>query len=212
MVSVQSVFGLSDDLKTWTIEGGITVSHFQQQVKRAVGEPRGQRLVNEFQLGGLIAGYYRIHDYISVGGFVRFDRGERFLANFSGFDANGKTQTADGIGGTYTEIWIGPLLQFHWKQLTFDAGFAPYGQRDDRARGDIPNTNNSTEGSFSLHPSIAWLFSLGGRFDIYENIDVMLKLEYRPRYYSARGGTALINDIEHGTQSIVPVIGMTYSF
>ncbi len=209
---VLSTIGISGENLQWKIEGGMVFSHFQQQVKRAVGEPRGQRLVNDFQLGGLLSGYYRVHDLLHVGLFVRVDRGERFLAHFNGFDVNGKTQTKDGIGGTYTEVWLGPLVQFQWKQLTFDAGFAPYGTRSDNARGDIPNANNSASGAFSLHPTIAWLFSLGGNFDITEQIDVLMKIEYRPRYYSKRGGENLISDIEHGTQSIAPVLGVAYSF
>lgn len=212
LVAVLQSFGFSEEYERWKIEGGVVVSHFQQQVKRAVGDPRGQRLVNDFQLGGLVSGYYRVHEYVHVGVFVRLDRGERFLANFSGFDATGKTQTKDGIGGTYNEVWIGPLIQFQWKQLTFDAGFAPYGRRSDDARGDIPNINNSIDGSFSLHPTIAWLFSLGGSFEVYDNMNMLMKIEYRPRYYSERNGAALLNDIEHGTQSIVPVLGIAYSF
>ena len=196
----------------WRVEGGVVLSHFQQQVKQKVGDERGQRLVNEFQLGGLFSGGYRIHKFIHLGVFARVDRGERYLAHFNGFDAEGKTQTKDGIGGTYTEFWIGPLVQLQWKQLTLDLGYAPYGTRSDNARNDIPNANGSTDGSFSLHPTIAWLISLGGGFNVVENLDVLIKIEYRPRYYSERGGEKLINEIEHGTQSIVPVIGVAYEF
>lgn len=197
---------------SWRIEAGAAFSHFQQQVKRAVGDPRGQRLVNEFQIGALVSGSYRLHDLISVGIFTRVDRGERFLANFSGFSADGKTQTADGIGRTYTELWIGPLIQMQWNMLTLDLGYAPYGTRNDNARGDIPNNVNSTAGLFSLHPTIAWLISLGGSFEIVPDFDLLIKIEYRPRYYSERGGAPLIDGIEHGTQSIVPVIGIAYQW
>ncbi len=203
---------VSKEPTNWRVEGGVIFSHFQQQIKRAVGDPRGQRLINEFQIGGLISGSYRIHDFIYLGIFTRVDRGERYMANFSGFSAEGKTQTKDGIGGTYTEFWIGPIVQLQWKQLIFDLGFAPYGKRNDNARNDIPNNNNATNGSFSLHPTIAWLISLGGSFDVLDNIDLLIKIEYRPRYYSERGGSILINDIEHGTQSIVPVFGIEYLF
>ena len=203
---------IAQEQTNWRVESGVVFSHFQQQIKRAVGDERGQRLVNEFHLGALLSGSYRIHEFIHLGIFTRADRGERYLANFNGFDAQGKTQTKNGIGGTYTEFWIGPLLQLQWKQLTLDLGYAPYGTRNDNARGDIPNANNSAEGSFSLHPTIAWLISFGGSFDVSDNFDVLLKVEYRPRYYSERGGTALLNDIEHGTQSVVPVIGVAYQW
>ncbi len=210
-IAIQSLCVSQDDTR-WRVEGGLVFSHFQQQIKHAVGDPRGQRLVNEFQIGGLVSGSYLIDDFIHVGVFTRVDRGERYLANFNGFSAEGKTQTKDGIGGTYTEIWIGPIVQLQWNQLTLDLGFAPYGTRRDHARGDIPNNNNSTDGSFSLHPTIAWLVSLGGSFDVKDDIDVLIKIEYRPRYYSERGGSVLINDIEHGTQSVVPVFGIAYLF
>lgn len=203
---------IAQEQTNWRVEGGAVISHFQQQIKRAVGDERGQRLVNEFQFGALFSGSYRVHEFIHLGIFTRVDRGERFLASFNGFDAQGKTQTINGIGGTYTEFWIGPLLQLQWKQLTLDLGYAPYGTRNDNARGDIPNTNNSTDGAFSLHPTIAWLISIGGSFDVSDNFDLLLKIEYRPRYYSERGGAILINDIEHGTQSIVPVIGVAYQW
>lgn len=197
---------------SWRTEGGISVSHFQQQVKRAVGDVRGQRLVNEFELGALLSGSYRIHEFVHLGIFARADRGERFLARFNGFDAEGRTQTKDGVGGTYTEFWIGPLVQLHWKQLTLDLGFAPYGYRNDNARDDIPNVSGSTDGSFSLHPTIAWLVSLGGSFSLLEQLETTIKVEYRPRYYSQRGGDDLANNVEHGTQSVVPIIGVACQF
>lgn len=196
----------------WRIEGGITVSHFQQQVKRAVGDIRGQRLVNEFELGAMLSGSYQIHEFVHLGIFVRADRGERFLARFNGFDAEGRTQTKEGIGGTYTEFWIGPLVQLQWKQLTLDLGFAPYGYRNDNARDDIPNVLGSTDGSFFLHPTIAWLISLGGGFSLLEQVEATIKVEYRPRYYSQRGGEDLANNVEHGTQSVVPIIGVACQF
>lgn len=37
------------------LESGIVFSHFQQQVKQNVGDERGNRLVNEFQIGGVFA-------------------------------------------------------------------------------------------------------------------------------------------------------------
>lgn len=203
---------IAQEQTEWRTEAGVVVSHFQQQIKRAVGDPRGQRLVNEFQIGGLVSAGYRVHDIVHLGFFVRIDRGERYLAMFDGFDAEGKTKTRDGIGGTYTEVWIGPLAQIQWKQVTLDVGFAPYGERSDRARGDIPNDRNSTDGAFSLHPTIAWLIALGGAFELTERIDLLIKVEYRPRYYSERGGSVLINDIEHGTQSVVPVAGISYAW
>lgn len=195
----------------WRLETGIVISHFQQQVKQAVGDPRGQRLVNEFQIGGLLSAGYRVTDMMHAGFFLRADRGERFLARFDGFSPEGKTKTINGIGGTYTEWWLGPIVQFSWRQITLDLGFAPFGARSDRARNDIPNEQNIADGSFSLHPTIAWLIALGGSFEISETVSLVMKLEYRPRYYSERNGSALLNNVEHGTQSVVPVVGISYA-
>jgi hypothetical protein len=39
----------------------------------------------------------------------------------------------------------------------------------------------------------------------------MIKIEYRLRYYNERNGEPLINNVEHGTQSISPIVGVTFS-
>lgn len=196
----------------WRVEGGVTFRHFQQQVKAEVGQPRGDRLVNEFELGALLSGTYRVHEYLSVGAFVRVDRGERLQARFSGFDATGRTQVKDALGGLYTEFWIGPLLQGRWRQMSLEVGFAPIGRRNDMARTDLPSSTGDTDGSFTLHPRIAWLFSLGANVPLADHFDLILKAEYRPRYYSKRGGNAIAGGIEHGTQSVAPLIGLAWKW
>jgi hypothetical protein len=193
-------------------EAAIVFSHFQQQVKMQVGDPRGERLINEFELGIWLSGSYAITEYFSAGLFLRVDRGERAMAKFAGFNSEGKAITTNELGGTYTELWFGPLLQLNWKMLSADIGYALTGFRDDKGRGDIPSSSGDTESSFSLHPSIAWLMSLGGRFNVYNNLDVLFKIEYRARYYNERGGNPLIDNIEHGTQSISPIIGVGLNF
>ena len=202
----------AQELSAWRLEGGVTFRHFQQQVKAEVGQPRGDRLVNEFEIGLLASGMYQLHEYLAVGAFLRVDRGERLAARFDGFDADGTTKTRDAIGGLYSELWLGPFVQLRWKQLSLDLGYAPIGLRDDRARSDIPSVSGDTEGTFSLHPTIAWMISLGANVPISESLDIILKAEYRPRYYSMRGGEAIIGDIEHGTQSIAPLIGVGWRF
>jgi len=196
----------------WRLEGGMTFRHFQQQVKAEVGQPRGDRLVNEFELGALVSGLYELHEYVAVGLFLRADRGERFAAQFDGFDASGKTKTKDAIGGLYSELWLGPLVQLRWKQLSLDLGYAPIGIRDDMARSDLPSASGDTESAFTLHPTIAWVISLGANVPLSESFDVILKAEYRPRYYSKRGGDPIVGNIEHGTQSIAPLIGIGWRF
>ncbi|MGH2567191.1 MAG: hypothetical protein ACRDGA_02550 [Bacteroidota bacterium] len=202
----------AQEVSPWRVEGGITFRHFQQQVKAEVGQPRGDRLVNEFEIGFLASGMYELHHYVALGVFLRVDRGERFAARFDGFDTDGTTKTRDAVGGQYSELWLGPFVQLRWKQLSLDLGYAPVGIRDDRARSDLPSVTGDTDGSFSLHPTIAWVISLGANVPVSESLDIILKAEYRPRYYSKRGGNPIVGNIEHGTQSIAPLIGVGWRF
>ncbi|MFO7448347.1 MAG: hypothetical protein R6W90_18450 [Ignavibacteriaceae bacterium] len=195
----------------WRTEAGILVTHFQQQVKPKVGEPRGERLVNEFQLGLLLSGTYSFTDYFAAGLFLRIDRGERAAAVFDRFE-DGKAVTESEVGGVYNEFWFGPLLQFRWKLLSAEIGYALVGIRDDDGRRDIPSATGNNSDAFTTLPAIAWLFSIGGNFPVMDNFDIIIKIEYRNRYYNERGGEPLVNDIEHGTQSISPVFGVGWSF
>lgn len=195
----------------WRIESGILITHFQQQVKPKVGDPRGERLVNEFQLGFLLSGTYSVTDYFAPGLFLRADRGERAASRFDKFE-EGKTVTTNKLGGVYTEFWFGPLLQFKWNMLSAEIGYALVGLRDDMGRGDIPSETGDKSGAFSTSPLIAWMFTLGGNFPLLENLDIIIKLEYRNRYYTKRGGDPLFDNIEHGTQSISPMVGVGFKF
>ncbi len=194
----------------WLLEGGITFNHFQQQVKAEVGDPRGERLINIFELGAHAAATWKWKDYLAFGLFMRIDRGQRNMASFAGFDDEGKTTVTNEIGGTYWEFWAGPLVQAFWRQFSLELGYGLIGLRKDLGRGDIPNQSGETGGVFSLNPQVAWLVNLGGYIPINKQWDVALKLEYRGRYYLERGGEKLINNIDHGTQSVVPVLGVRY--
>lgn len=196
----------------WRVEAGVTFSHFQQQVKQEVGDERGERLVDETQLGLYLSGTYRLHDILAVGLFVEADRGNRHNARFAGFDDEGRTQTTGLVGGHYTEFWFGPLLQFRWRQLFLDAGYGLVGVRTDDARTDLPSTTGDMESALTTHPVISGLIALGIGVPVIDQLDVVLKAEYRFRYYTERDGNALAGDIEHGTQSIIPVLGVAYRF
>ena len=198
-------------LSKWRIESGVIITHFQQQVKPEVGDPRGERLVNEFQLGFLISGTYSITEYFAAGLFLRVDRGERAAAVFDRFE-EGKAVTSNEVGGVYNEFWFGPLLQFKWNVLSAEIGYALVGLRDDDGRRDIPSSTGNNSDAFSTSPLIAWLFTVGGNFPILDNLDIIIKLEYRNRYYTKRGGNPLFNNIEHGTQSISPIAGIGFKF
>jgi hypothetical protein len=193
------------------IDGGLIISHFQQQVKQEVGDPRGERLVHESEIGFLISGRYSVNDHLSAGIFLRADFGKREAALFDGFDSEGKTVIKNKVGGNYTEVWFGPEVIFHWKQLFAELGYGLIGIRNDYGRTDIPSSTGDTSGSFTTKPSIAWLISVGGYIPVFDKMNVLLKLEYRVRYYDERGGSPLINQIDHGTQSISPIIGVSWN-
>jgi len=194
----------------WLIEPGISFNHYQAQVKAEVGDPRGERLVNIFEIGINVIASYKWNDWIASGLFLRVDRGQRDMAIFNGFDEDGKTTIRDKVGGTYSEVWFGPIIQAYWKQFTLELGYGAIGLRKDNGRADIQNSAGENYGSFRIHPSIAWLVNTGGFIPLTEEIDVSIKIEYRGRYYLERGGKKLLNNIDHGTQSIVPVIGLRW--
>ncbi len=193
------------------IEGGLILSMFQQQVKQEVGGETGDPLVNENQVGLMLSGLYSINDFLSVGIFTRFDSGKREAARFSGFDNDGKTIVTNQLGGSYNEFWFGPIVKGKWKQLSLDVGYALVGSRSDDGRTDLPDEEGNDDNSFSVNPSVAWLFALGGNFELVDNLSLSIKLEYRIRYYNERDGKSLVGGVEHGTQSLSPLVGISYS-
>jgi len=210
LLTFQTIF--SQTQSGFSIEGGFIISHFQQQVKQEVGDPRGERLVYENEFGLLISSRYSINKYLSAGLFLRTDFGKREAAIFDGFNSDGKTQVKNKIGGNYFEFWFGPEIMLHWKQLFVEIGYGLVGIRDDKGRNDIPSNTGDLSGSFTTSPSISWMFSLGGHIPIFDQLNVMLKIEYRLRYYDKRNEEPLINNIDHGTMNISPIIGVTYNF
>lgn len=195
----------------FSIDGGLVISHFQQQVKQEVGDPRGERIVYEYELGILISGKYFFTDYFSAGVYARTDFGKREAALFGGFDSEGKTIVTNELGGSYTEFWFGPSISFYLRQLFAEFGYGLVGIRSDDGRPDIPSNAGDASGSFTTNPSIAWLIAFGGNIPIADQLNIMLKLEYRLRYYDERGGNPLVSDIDHGTQSISPLIGISWN-
>lgn len=201
---------LAQNDQEWLIESAFTFNHYQAQVKAEVGDPRGERLTNIFELGLNFSGSYKWNKWLATGLFLRVDRGQRDMASFDGFDTDGKTTIKDKVGGTYSELWFGPVIQTFWKQFTLEVGYAAVGLREDNGRNDIPDSAGETAGVFSINPSIAWMVNIGGFISLTEDLDVILKLEYRGRYYLERNGKNLINNIDHGTQSIVPLLGVRW--
>jgi hypothetical protein len=193
------------------VEGTAFFSMFQQQVKSEIGAERGERLVLETELGGMVSGTFGLLEFASAGVFVRAGFGTRENAQFAGFDAAGKTIVENRLGGSYSELWVGPLLHLHWKQFFLDGGYALYGRRIDDGRTDLPSTTGDTTSTFSTDPSFAWLLSLGGNLPVADDLSVIIKVDWCLRYYNQRGGEPLAGNINHGTQSLAPAIGIAWT-
>ncbi len=200
----------ADENRPLKLEGSLIVSAFQQQVKTEVGGESGDPLLTEFQIGLMAQGTWQIADFLTGGLYLRYDQGERSAARFDSFDDDNAARTTSRVGGSYSELWIGPILQFHWRQLRVALGYGALGIRADNGRSDLPSAAGDSEASFRTSPAVAWLLALGGAIPLDDNLDLVLKLEYRVRYYDERGGDPLFDTIEHGTQSIAPLIGLAW--
>jgi hypothetical protein len=210
-LNAQDVSGDDKEPSKFYAELGFTVSRFEQQVKKEVGGAKGDLLSDESNFSTVVTGGYKLSKYISVGAFMRYDTGKRFNAIFNGFNAQNETIVTGKIGGNFSEVWIGPMVRLHWKQLYFSSGYALFGSRVDDARSAVKSSSGATTGSFSTHPRVALQFHFGGAIPITKKLDAFFALEYRIRYYDERGGNELVDDIILGTQNILPFAGLKLS-
>jgi hypothetical protein len=212
-----SIFGAaaiaraSDDPRV-RLDGGFTFSRFEQQVKSEVGTEPGEKLVENTELGLLSMLGYRFWGPLSAGGFLQFDAGQRSAARFEGFDSEGRTVVSDEVGGSYYELWMGPFVRAEWRRLFAEIGYGAYGARHDTARDDLPSETGATSGILRTHPTIAWLFAIGGAVPVSDELAVVLRIEYRIRYYVTRSGDALKDEVVHGTQNVTPFMGVGWTF
>lgn len=212
-----SILNAQDDSKKhtevskWYTELGFTVSRFEQQVKKEVGGAKGDLISDETNFSTIITGGYQLSKHISLGAYIRYDTGRRFNALFDGFNSENETIVTNEVGGDFSEVWIGPMIRFHWKELYFSLGYALFGSRVDDARSDIKSSSGEITGSFSTHPKVALQFHLGGTIPISKKLDVFFALEYRIRYYDERGGNELVDSVILGTQNILPFAGLKWS-
>ena len=159
-----------------------------------------------------MVGTYKVWEFIHLGWYFQYDNGNRENAQFSGFDSAGAAQVVNLQGGAYNEFWTGPLIRAQYKQAFLEVGYGLVGIRNDDAREDLVNTNGSNEGSLSTDPSVAWLIGLGAQVNICENLSLLVKAQYRVRYYNQRDGEELQNKAVHGTQNFTPLVGLSYKF
>jgi hypothetical protein len=186
-------------------------------VKTDLGGARGERLVEEFQFGYAQALTYRFWEWtngpsFAGGGFMQLDVGQREAARFAGFDAQGKATIRDDVGGRYLELWMGPLLRVEYKRVFGEVGYAFYGARRDDARDDLVAEGGDGSGTLHTSASVAWAFALGGRIPIVRDLDLVLRVQYRIRYYDERSDARLSGGAVHGTQNYTPFAGIAWTF
>ena len=130
--------------ESWRIDGGITFSRFEQQVKSEVGGVAGQRLVEETEFGVTALATYRVWGPIALGLYLQYDVGSRSAGKFTGFDEDGKTVVASETGGAFHEFWVGPIIRGQWRTLFVEVAYGALGLRSDEARTDLPDENGDT--------------------------------------------------------------------
>lgn len=192
------------------LDASLGFAHFQQQAKPQVGTPRGERLVEYTAFTLSLAGAYNVHRYLAVGGFVELDLGVRRAGELAGFDSDGRATIDPALGGAYSELWTGVGVRGQWRSLFLDLGYALYARRWDSGRDDLPAASGSTDGAFSPQLSVRWLAAIGGTVQLRRCLSLVLRIEWKIRYYDERGGDSLLDGIVHGTQEFRPLVGLAW--
>ncbi len=193
------------------LDMGATFSRIEQQAKVEVGAARGERLVEETEVGADVTATYRVSDYLELGIYSQLDLGVRRSGQFDGFDAEGKTELINRSGGSYTEWWTGPLVRGRYRGFFLELGYGLFAYRWDDARTDLPAEDGDTASSFRTMRTVSWRTAIGGQIEIAENLDLVARLVWRIRYYDRRANAELANDMVHGTQSYQPFLGLAWT-
>lgn len=193
------------------LDSSLGLSNIQQQAKPQVGTPRGERLVEHTAFTLALTGTYRLHRHLAIGAFAELDLGVRRAGELVGFDVDGRATIAPAVGGSYTELWTGLVARGHWRMLFLELGYAVFARRWDSARDDLPAADGSTDGAFSPQATVRWLAAAGGTVRWRDSLDLVLRLEWRIRYYDERGGMPLMDGVVHGTQEYRPLVGIAWT-
>lgn len=197
------------------IDGGLTFTRFEQQVKSEIGETPGDVLVENMEFGANLFATYRVWSIIRLGFFTQLDVGVREASRFAGFASDGRATVSDTVGGEYVELWLGPLVRLQYWTLFVEVGYGALGLRWDDARDDLPTAGGDVESALQTHPGIAWLLAVGGGIPVLDELQVVFRVEYRVRYYISRDGQDLdptgSDPVSHGTQNVTPFIGVAWT-
>jgi hypothetical protein len=107
---------------------------------------------------------------------------------------------------------MGPLVRMEYRRAFVEVGYALYGARRDGARDDLPGEGGTRTGVLTTSATAAWAFAIGGRFALAPDVDLVVRLQYRIRYYDERGGRPLAGGAVHGTQNYTPFVGVAWTF
>ena len=190
---------------TVTTSGGLSM--LQQQVKEEVGGQNFPTLYNHTEINMNLEVRYKIYEFLSAGAYIRYDFGNRQYAN--------SPHSSEYSGITYIidtdldEVWLGPIVKGHYKNAFLGLGYGLSAKRVDNFLG----LSNEEEFGNSLTTNyIAWLVQLGGKFDLIENLELNIMVEYRVRYYDKVNELNIKDDYIIGTQNFTPMAGISYNF
>jgi hypothetical protein len=192
------------------LDGSLGLAHFQQQAKPRVGTPRGERLVEHTAATLSLGGAYDAHRHVAVAVFGALDLGVRRAADLAGFDADGRATIDPAVGGESVEVWLGVAVRGQWRGLFADLGYALFARRWDTGRDDLPAADGGTGGAFAPELAVRWLAAVGGTVRLRDRLALVLRLEWRIRYYDERDGQPLMDGIVHGTQEFRPLVGLAW--
>ncbi|MEZ4467067.1 MAG: hypothetical protein R3F43_22115, partial [bacterium] len=171
---------------------------------------RGERLVEESLVGVMALASWRAWGPVSLGWYGQVDTGSRRAGRFAGLDADQKTVVEGEVGGDFTEIWTGPFVRADYRGLFLELGYGAVGWRDDGARSDLVDEKGKDDKALRTSPTVAWAVGLGAALPVFDALDVVLRLQYRVRYYDRRGDAALADALVHGTQNFTPFFGAAW--
>ncbi len=190
---------------TVTTNGGLSM--LQQQVKEEVGGQNFPTLYNYAEINMNMEMRYNLNKYVSAGAYIRYDFGNRqYASSPNSTEYSGITYIIDT---DLEEFWFGPIIKGHYKNVFLGLGYGLSAKRVDNFLG---LSNDDGFGNSLTTNSIAWLIQLGGKFEINENLDFNIIMEYRVRYYDKVNGLNIRGDYVIGTQNITPMAGISYNF
>jgi hypothetical protein len=198
------------ELERVRLGASLTYSSFEQQVKSEVGGTSVEPLVVERAFGLHLTAVAKLWRFFRLGIFLQIDAGKRSAGRYEGLSATGEPEVTRLAGGRYWELWLGPLLRFQWRFLAAEIGYGLVGARRDHARTDLPDDTGGTDDAFRTSPRIAWHLALAAYAPLHEAVDLVIRVQYRVRYYDRRGGVSLEDGVVHGTQNLTPTIGFAW--